>query len=167
MLPALFLVVLPYLHFIFILLLESIGIFYYGGKIAFLSILLIPFLLLPLAVKRLHDIGWSGWFSLLILPAIPFTIIVIFALVPDLDSISLFNICVNLLFILFLLIKKGQEENNKYGQVPMYQKKKIYILFWILLVILPLAYVFLVDFERGGLRGGPVPNLPPPPITAP
>ena len=127
LLPPIFLIVLPYTHFAWFLLLEASNSIYvsssYDGEpgILFLPILLFPFLLLSTTIKRLHDIGWSGWFSaLMIIPL------------------------VNLLFILLLLIKKGQKEANKYGQIPMRQS---YILFWVFLSFLFVAYVIFVNFR--------------------
>lgn len=46
-------------------------------------------------IKRLHDLGFNGWFSLL-------------NFVPYL----------NVIFFLFLLTKKGQQKKNKYGDIP-------------------------------------------------
>ena len=122
--PSIFLIVLPYAHFAWFLLLEASNSIYvsssYDGEpgILFLPILLFPFLLLSTTTKRLHDIGWPGWFSVLII-------------IPP----------VNLLFILLLLIKKGQKENNKYGQTPMSQS---HILFWALLSFLFIAHMTFV-----------------------
>jgi uncharacterized membrane protein YhaH (DUF805 family) len=47
------------------------------------------------SIRRLHDIGLSGWFWLII--GIP---------------------VINFLFLLFLALKKGQDRENKYGPVP-------------------------------------------------
>lgn len=47
------------------------------------------------AIKRLHDIGLTGWLSLL--NFIPY---------------------LNLVFFLILLIKSGQKKKNKYGDIP-------------------------------------------------
>ena len=96
LLPPIFLIVLPYVHFAWLLLLwanGSVYVYSYNAEpwTPFLPILLFPFLLLPITTKRLRDIGRSGWFSALMI--IPLA---------------------NLLFILMLLIKKGQKEANKY-----------------------------------------------------
>ena len=88
-----------------------------------LSILvLIPLAVLPMpiTVKRLHDIGWSGWFF------IPMVIPII-----------------NLLFTLFLLIKPGKKETNQYGEVPVYSNNKALIFIWTITILLFIVIVGL------------------------
>lgn len=87
----------------------SVGVF--SSIMAFLNAI-IPFLLalsiiLPqyilhafLVIRRFHDLGWSGWFYLLLW--IPF---------------------VNFVFLLFLLFAKGEASENKYGLTPDPKKK--------------------------------------------
>lgn len=68
----------------------------FGSAMPFLVALAILapiyFLHAVLAIRRYHDIGWSGWFYLLLWIPI-----------------------VNIVFALILLFKKGQPETNKYG----------------------------------------------------
>ena len=73
----------------------------------------------------MHDIGWSGWFSILIV--IPL---------------------VNLLLILFLFVKASKKEINKYGQVPVDKMKKRNIFFWVIFITALIFYVFLVEIEE-------------------
>ena len=54
-----------------------------------------------------------------------------------------FSLGVNLLSIFFLLIKKGQKETNKYGQMPVYQNKQSHLLFCLLAVFLPVFVGFI------------------------
>ena len=64
--------------------------------------LLILVLLFSLHVRRFHDLGMSGWYML-----------------------SLFIPVVNLImFIFYLLLTPGEENSNKYGEVP--QKTKFF-----------------------------------------
>lgn len=51
---------------------------------------------ISLSVRRLHDIGLSGWFWLII--AIPI---------------------INFFFLLFLALKRGENKENKYGAIPL------------------------------------------------
>lgn len=56
------------------------------------------------AVRRLNDIGWSGWLSLLYL-------------VP----------LVNLVIFLLLIVMPGQERTNQYGDAPRPNNWKVYL----------------------------------------
>ena len=55
----------------------------------------ILFLNFSLIIRRCHDLGWSGWWSLLVL--VPF---------------------VNIVVGLVLLFKRGEEVQNRYGPAP-------------------------------------------------
>lgn len=77
----------------------------FGFFFQFIFILII-ILSISLSVRRMHDIGFSGKYIILIL--IPFA---------------------NLLLSLYLLIKGGEEKNNKYGNVPPKEFKFIDMLF--------------------------------------
>ena len=153
LLPGLFLVVLPYAHLIFFLFLAKFTVYHIssydaGSWVFLLPIPLLSMMLLPIATKRLHDIGWSGWFSVLIISApimVAMSALLSFFEMRIIGWLFLYGIYVSPLFILFLLIKKGREGTNKYGKVPVYQKKKTHIFFWILLIILLVAYVTFVD----------------------
>ena len=64
--------------------------------IIFLALLILPLIFaFSSQIRRLHDLGWSGWSFLLLF--IPF---------------------VNIYYIFSLYFKKGQDEENKYGKTP-------------------------------------------------
>jgi uncharacterized membrane protein YhaH (DUF805 family) len=76
-----------------------------GGSIAavvFVLILLPAYVahLFSLYARRLHDLGKSGWYSLL-------------CLVPY----------INLIVLIYLLLKKGPETANRFGEVPSKEMK--------------------------------------------
>lgn len=84
---------------------------------------------ISVTTRRLHDLGWSGWWQLL-----PYVIVIIlsiatvFSLDQELGSISdveyslyfltLASIGCIWIFILFLMLKDGQRFTNKYGEDP-------------------------------------------------
>ena len=72
----------------------------------------------PLLVRRLHDLDYSGWWSLAYIMYIIFTPFVI--LIPSISKI----IIILLMFIhciigLYFVLKKGTPGPNKYGEQPM------------------------------------------------
>lgn len=75
----------------------------YGNEIYIKSFSIIIYIALlfsiPIAVKRLHDIGWPGFLSL---------IFYVIGLIPGAYFISI-------IFGLILLFKKGEAGKNKYG----------------------------------------------------
>ena len=118
LLPALFFVAFPYVYFSLVLYNLHAGYLIQDSPLLdLLFILFASIAILPVAVKRLHDIGWPGWLG-------------VFMIIP----------VINILPTVFLLIKSGRKEINKYGAVPIYQRKKIYFFFWLLLIIL---FVFM------------------------
>jgi len=88
--------------FIFGLLIGLMGIFVFGlneqqlDKLGMISQLLFFIPTIAVGIRRLHDVGKSGWFFLLLL--IPF-----------------FNLYV---FFYLMLIKKGDIGDNQYGPDP-------------------------------------------------
>jgi uncharacterized membrane protein YhaH (DUF805 family) len=72
--------------------LETLDIFY-GLTVLYLILWILP--QLALIVRRLHDIGKSGWFILI-------------SLLPVIGNI----------FLIYLMFAKGEEEDNKYGPSP-------------------------------------------------
>lgn len=66
-----------------------------GDGLALTFQLLTSLLLLPSQIKRLHDIGWSGW-------------IILLGIIPG----------INLILGLGLLIFSGTKGPNKYGEDP-------------------------------------------------
>lgn len=90
------------------------------------------FIMFSLTARRLHDLGWSGWWQL-IFHFSPFVIFpVLFMFIPLLEDseliepVFLIRILVGifgfgyLLFWLILLFKDGQKHPNKYGESPKY-----------------------------------------------
>ncbi|MBU6321111.1 MAG: DUF805 domain-containing protein [Patescibacteria group bacterium] len=74
----------------------SLAVGWATGIIGFLIVFIVSgFLGLSLVVRRCHDLGWSGWWALLMI--IPF---------------------VNIVFAPILLFKRGMEVSNAYGLVP-------------------------------------------------
>lgn len=93
--------------------------------------LLISLVTLSLTARRLHDIGWSGWWQLLIyiLPMLASIIFLISMVnaeqgnIENMQGIILMMIAaflVTFLFMLVLFFKDGQKHPNKYGDSPKY-----------------------------------------------
>jgi uncharacterized membrane protein YhaH (DUF805 family) len=59
-------------------------------------VLIVAIIILSTEVSRFHDIGWSGWFVLL-----------------------MFVPLLNLIIFLLLVLVPGQKTNNKYGDPPL------------------------------------------------
>ncbi|WGE84824.1 DUF805 domain-containing protein [Actinobacillus equuli] len=84
---------------------------------------------LSITTRRLHDLGWSGWWQLLpYMIVIILSIATVFSLDQELGAISgaeyslyfltLASIGCIWIFILFLILKDGQRFTNKYGEDP-------------------------------------------------
>ncbi len=80
---------------IFSIIVWHLGLRLIGTLLILIAYIACIFFLLSLTIRRLHDLNWSGWLSLLFL--IPL---------------------VNLVLALILLFKRGTEWNNKYGSEP-------------------------------------------------
>lgn len=74
-------------------------------------------------IKRLHDIGMSAWYSLILL----FLPSPIYAEMIRISDNGIFKIAIIVLwililsgfaFILFLMVKRGQDHPNRYGECP-------------------------------------------------
>ena len=63
---------------------------------------------IQISVKRLHDIGWSGWLLLI-------------TLVPVVGSI----------FQLLISVMPGSKDSNRYGAPPPANSTAVKVLFWI------------------------------------
>ena len=146
LLPGLFFVVLPVL-LLFALLLGIIARILPVPIMFFSTLFFLPFI-----IKRLHDIGLSGWFSLISLLATPTTFyyfVVPKSLFMGAKEIPLYMLLI--LFItfmismLFLLLKSGSKTVNKYGRIPLYKKSKTRILFW---VIFTLSICTIIVFHK-------------------
>lgn len=80
---------------------------------------------IQISVKRLHDIGWSGWLLLI-------------AFIPVVGSI----------FQFLLLVLPGSKKSNRYGATPPPNSTGVKVLFWLWVVFLLSGLVFGV---LGGL----------------
>ena len=102
---------------------------------------LIPSLFLPAIIKRLHDIGLSGWFSLLA-----------FSSILGLLGPSIFFQWVlvigHILIVLFLLLMPGQNKENKYGEITIHKKSKNRTKLWIISAILIIASISVIYSYR-------------------
>lgn len=82
-------VVLLICHFVIYILIKSILVGYIAATLVFVV------LGLSLVIRRLQDMGWNGWWALLVLPPV-----------------------VNFIFWLVLLFKPGTSGDNAYGTPP-------------------------------------------------
>lgn len=76
-----------------------------GLLVSFVGACLMMFVSFSLMVRRLHDLGHSGWMSLLSL-----------------------LLGLNVIFGLYVLFAPGQKEANKYGDVPTGKKQWLDVL---------------------------------------
>ncbi len=77
----------------------------------FIGSVLFPIIIIPVTVRRLHDLGLSGW----VLP--------IFFLVPYLGNNFSLQILVGLLFSGYLFFYQGKQDANKYGKPAQKDRK--------------------------------------------
>ena len=124
--------------------------------------ILIPLLILiPFTVRRLHDIGWSGWLAALLAVS---WLNVVLALVewfaPDtgewfwwLFAISVVFSLLSLVFILVLLRVPGAKEANMHGSPPRIDRQLLYrknvrcvLPFFLAVYLIILCLSFVVQF---------------------
>ena len=129
LLPGLFLVVLPISVAVSSFLLAGVDM---EPTMPISVSSLISLLFVVPVVKRLHDIGLSGWFSLILFSTLASILYsLLFLLEASLyDAIQYYyylllsslaiSFLINILSILFLLLKRGNEKNNKYGTKPKF-----------------------------------------------
>lgn len=86
---------------------------------------------LSVTARRLHDLGWSGWWQLVVYVVPVVTLFILFFTMPFLEDhiwqtpslIALSTVIlllVPVIFWLILLFKDGQKRANKYGESPKY-----------------------------------------------
>jgi len=118
----------------------------YISNIVFSIILfLTPVFFLPTAIRRLHDIGVSGWFGLLLLTPIASFILKFF---PEFGQFTFIKILyiINIFLILLLLFMPGKKEKNRYGEMPIFKKRKLRIFLNIVFTLLVICYMFFMAF---------------------
>ncbi len=104
------------------------SIFSVGGIIFYVLTLSVIFLSLSIYVRRLHDLGKSG--ALAALVVLDFLIKRVFAewiliseFKVDISTIwilqipNLISIAIGI-FVIYLMLKKGEDKANKYGEIP-------------------------------------------------
>ena len=107
---------------------SQFSIFSVGGIIFYILTLVIIFLSLSIYVRRLHDLGKSG--ALAVIITLDFLVKRIFAewilisgFKTDISTVWIFQIpnLVSMaigIFVIYLMIKKGGDKTNQYGEVP-------------------------------------------------
>ena len=87
---------------------------------------------IQISVKRLHDIGWSGWLLLI-------------TLVPVVGSI----------FQLLISVMPGSKDSNRYGAPPPANSTAVKVLFWIWVVLFVSGFVLgIVSGMLGAILSG-------------
>ena len=131
LLPALYCITLPY---IFIVPLAENILF-----VTFVFLLLLLFFT-PMIIRRLHGMGLSGWFSVIVLtftPTILYLPLVILDTLLTLisDTLALFVITIHILTLIPLFVLPGRKEKNKHGEMSLRKKSKLktllYLFAWI------------------------------------
>ena len=151
LLPGLFFVVLPVL-LLFAFLLGEIARTLPVAIMFFSTLFFLPFI-----IKRLHDIGLSGWFSLISLLATPTTLYYFVAPKPFIVGVPvgiketplyilLTLLTTFMISVLFLLLMPSSKTTNKYGPIPLYKKSKIRILFWVIFTLSICTIIVLHKF---------------------
>jgi uncharacterized membrane protein YhaH (DUF805 family) len=103
-----------------------------GSLLIVVAVLVFGIMSLIISIKRLHDLGWSGWLWLL-------------NFVPVLGSF----------FSLVLLILPGNHGANRFGPPPPENSQLVKILFWLWLVLASIG--ILAAIVLPGLVGLPTP----------
>ncbi|MDD4938108.1 MAG: DUF805 domain-containing protein [Candidatus Shapirobacteria bacterium] len=90
----------------FVIITFLVGIIDKGFLVSVILSIILYFFQTSIAARRLHDIGWNGYLSLIFL--IPF-------ISQQLVGVNL--LIVNVVFILLLIFVKGNPTVNKYGEM--------------------------------------------------
>lgn len=97
--------------------------------VTFIYGILTFFVMLSLTTRRLHDLGWSGWWQVMVYIVPIIWLAILFILLPILEQtvlnpvwvvkISIWLTIIGYLgFNFILLFKDGQKYPNKYGESP-------------------------------------------------
>lgn len=84
-----------------------------------------------ISVKRLHDIGWSGW-------------LLFIALIPFVGSI----------FQLLIFVMPGSQGSNRFGAAPPENSQSVKVLFWIWLAFMVISIIGIITAATLGLLAG-------------
>ena len=99
-----------------------------GGLLGIVALIAAMVIGIQISVKRLHDIGWSGWLLLI-------------ALVPLVGSI----------FQILIFVMPGSQGSNLYGAPPPENSQAVKVLFWIWVAFLVIGVI--AGFASGILAG--------------
>jgi len=108
----------------FVVILDSCKVPVNNITVMFACALKIPLVIpcLAVIVRRLHDLGKSGWFAILLCLCVVSELFMILPTGFFLDFywiIASFNAIVYLCYIVFFFLKKGNTGTNKYGEDPL------------------------------------------------
>ena len=103
-----------------------------GGLLAIVAMIAAMIVGVQISVKRLHDIGWSGWLLLI-------------ALVPLVGSI----------FQIITFVMPGTKGSNLYGPPPPENSQAVKVLFWIWIALIGAGFVIgLITGMLGAMLSG-------------
>jgi uncharacterized membrane protein YhaH (DUF805 family) len=80
------------------------------------AILFLAWATIALAAKRLHDRNQSGWWALVMLPGVGYSLS--YTVQPGLWAFGLGAGCVGLIFFLYLVFARGTDGPNRFGYPP-------------------------------------------------
>ena len=103
-----------------------------GGLLAIVAMIAAMIVGVQISVKRLHDIGWSGWLLLI-------------ALVPLVGSI----------FQIITFVMPGTKGSNLYGPPPPENSQAVKVLFWIWIALIGAGFVIgIITGMLGAMLSG-------------
>ena len=103
-----------------------------GGLLGIVALIAAMVIGIQISVKRLHDIGWSGWLLLI-------------ALVPLVGSI----------FQILIFVMPGTKGSNLYGPPPPENSQAVKVLFWIWIALIGAGFVIgIITGMLGAMLSG-------------
>ncbi len=103
-----------------------------GGLLGIVALIAAMVIGIQISVKRLHDIGWSGWLLLI-------------ALVPLVGSI----------FQIITFVMPGTKGSNLYGPPPPENSQAVKVLFWIWIALIGAGFVIgIITGMLGAMLSG-------------